>query len=140
MATRKRTTKKVVQEVTDGEIIAAAEVEKPAKSDTVCVCLNFPFDVKYMVPDNSGKMVEIVFKGNGTALKGLPKGVLPAGGAYGITTDVPREAWEYIVKHRPKDPLILKGNLFSCSAKQARAAIAERNAVRHGFEPINTKK
>ncbi len=129
-------------EVSDGDVIGGtAEEIVTAKNegDTVCVCSNYPFDIKYRVPDASGRYRDIVFKGNASNLRGKEKGILPIG-AYGVTTNVPREAWDWILKHRPDEPAIKNGNLFATSASKARAAAEERKDVRHGYEPIEPKK
>lgn len=139
----RRTVKKVEADVQTGDVLNVEGLDTTIEdkgSDTVCVLLNYPRDVKYMVPDNHGVMRPLVFKGNATHLKGKMNGVLPTGGAFGITAGVPREAWEWLVKHRPKDPLIAKGYLFVAEAQNARAAAKERKDMRNGFEPVDPKR
>lgn len=132
-------------EVVDGEVIGGETEETveeaPAQTsgDTVTVCSNYPRDLKFMVPDNFGRQVAVVIKGNATNLRGKEKGIIPIGG-YGVTTGVPKDAWEWILKHRPDDEFIKKGLVFATTAAKARAAAKERAELRHGFEPADTKK
>lgn len=132
-------------EVVDGEVIGgeteetAEEAPVQTSGDTVTVCSNYPRDLKFMVPDNFGRQVAVVIKGNATNLRGKEKGIIPIGG-YGVTTGVPKDAWEWILKHRPDDEFIKKGLVFATTAAKARAAAKERAELRHGFEPADTKK
>lgn len=132
-------------EVVDGEVIGgeteetAEEAPVQTSGDTVTVCSNYPRDLKFMVPDNFGRQVAVVIKGNATNLRGKEKGIIPIGG-YGVTTCVPKDAWEWILKHRPDDEFIKKGLVFATTAAKARAAAKERAELRHGFEPADTKK
>lgn len=132
-------------EVVDGEVIGgeteetAEEAPMQTSGETVTVCSNYPRDLKFMVPDNSGRQVAIVIKGNATNLRGKEKGIIPIGG-YGVTTGVPKDAWEWILKHRPDDEFIKKGLVFATTAAKARAAAKERADLRHGYEPADTKK
>ena len=146
--TRKRTRKGVemvaqpVQEETvttvlDGEVIGAKDYDaEPVKNDTVVVCSNWPTNHVFEVPDNRGNMQRIVIKGNGTHLRGLPSGIL-AVGAYGITTNVPKEAWEQIKVRYQDDPRIKNGLIFASTHAKARREAAERSALRNGFEPVD---
>lgn len=124
-----------------------AETEQPetvtetvtkTESDTVTVCLNFPHNVRFMVPDNSGKMQKVVFNGNGNKLRGEPRGILPVG-KYGLTFGVDRAAWEWIAEHHRDNELIKNGFLFAATAATAKAATKERAGLRTGLEPINPK-
>lgn len=132
-------------EVVDGEVIGgeteetAEEAPVQTSGDTVTVCSNYPRDLKFMVPDNFGRQVAVVIKGNATNLRGKEKGIIPIGG-YGVTTGVPKDAWEWILKHRPDDEFIKKGLVFATTAAKARATAKERAELRHGFEPADTKK
>lgn len=142
-APRKRAPKKAAPEAEVIETqVQAEQVKEPVKAtaktaapQTVTVCLNFPYDIKYNVPDASGKMTTVKFNGNAGHLKGKAKGVIPIG-AFGLTPNVPKEVWDYIVRTRPDEPLIKSGNLFIAEAGQAAAAAAERKNLRHGFEPV----
>lgn len=131
--------------VVDGEVIGgvtettADEAPLQTTGETVVICSNFPRDLKIMVPDNHGHQVPIVIKGNAVNLRGKDKGIIPIGG-YGVTTGVPKEAWEWIKKHRPDDEFIKQGLVFATTATQARAAAKERADLRHGFEPVDPKK
>ena len=149
--TRKRTaTKKTVKktavaekakkaELETGDVILADEVEEPEKNDTVTVCSNFPRDIKFRVLDNTGKEQVILIKGNATNLRGLGAGIIPIG-AYGITANVPKEAWEQIANIYKDDARFKNGLIFATSAKNARGEAKERKNLRHGFEPIDATK
>lgn len=114
------------------------ETVTKTESDTVTICLNFPHNVRFMVPDNSGKMQKVVFNGNGNKLRGEPRGILPVG-KYGLTFGVDRAAWEWIAKHHKDNELIKNGFLFAATAATAKAATKERAGLRTGLEPINPK-
>lgn len=114
------------------------ETVTKTESDTVTICLNFPHNVRFMVPDNSGKMQKVVFNGNGNKLRGEPRGILPVG-KYGLTFGVPRAAWEWIAEHHRDNELIKNGFLFAATAVTAKAATKERAGLRTGLEPINPK-
>ena len=149
--TRKRTaTKKTVKktavaekakkaELETGDVVFANEVDEPEKNDTVTVCSNYPRDVKFKVLDNSGKEQVILIKGNATNLRGLGSGIIPVG-AYGITANVPKGAWEQIATIYKDDARFKNGLIFATSAKNARGEAKERKNLRHGFEPIDAVK
>lgn len=120
------------------QLKTVSETVTKTESDTVTVCLNFPHNVRFMVPDNSGKMQKVVFNGNGNKLRGEPRGVLPVG-KYGLTFGVDRVAWEWIAKHHKDNELIKNGFLFAATAATAKAATKERAGLRTGLEPINPK-
>ena len=122
-----------------GDVVGADDELLEEKSDTVCVCANVPHDIKFSVPDNSGRMQTITIKGNGNHLKGLDRGILPIG-AYGITTNVPAEAWDYIKTAYCDNRAIRNGLIFAVEASKARAAAKERKDLRNGLEPIEPKK
>lgn len=145
--TRKRTTKseevkaeEVKQEmpVEDGDIITvepeAVKEESVTMTNNVVVCSNYPLDLKFRIGEKS-----VIIKGNSSNLRGKAKGVLPTGGAFGITS-VPTEAWEYIAKTYADAPYIKNGLVFASTAANARAEAKERAGLRHGFEPIDTTK
>lgn len=138
-ATRRRK----VQELQDGEVLnvegVSTEEIKDSGNDTVVILSNFPRDIKYVWRDDNGNLREIVFKGNAGYLRGKESGILPVGG-YGITTNVPAKAWEWLKSHRPKDPLIKNGLIFASTAKNARTEAKERTDLRHGFEPVDPNK
>lgn len=129
-----------VTETEQPETVTEPEQEKTVieESDTVTVCLNFPHNVRFMVPDNSGNMQKVVFNGNANNLRGKPRGVLPVG-KYGLTFGVPRTVWEWIKEHHKDNELIKKGFLFAATAATAKAAAKERAGLRTGLEPINPK-
>ena len=134
----KRAVKKVEEVVTEfetGDVILADDVEEVVKNDTVTVCSNFPRDVTFEAKDNKGNIVEILIRGNGSNLRGKGAGVLPIG-AYGITTNVPKEAWEQIEAIWKDDERFKKGLIFATTANKARAEAKERKGLRNGFEPI----
>lgn len=115
MAETKKRTRKPVKKTTakkaefeTGEVILADELDELEKNDTVTVCSNFPRDIVYEVKDRAGRTVEILIKGNSGHLRGKAAGVLPLG-AYGITMNVPKEAWEQISSIYKEDARIKKG-------------------------------
>lgn len=128
--------------IQDGEVINAVSTKKAKTQpieeagETVVICSNYPHDIKYRVPDKTGRMHEFVFHGNAVNLRGKDKGVLPVG-AFGITTGVPKDAWEWIKEHRPDDELIKKGYIFASTEADARSAVMERAGMRNGYEPID---
>lgn len=133
----KTTAKKA--EFETGEVILADELDELEKNDTVTVCSNFPRDIVYEVKDRAGRTVEILIKGNSGHLRGKAAGVLPLG-AYGITMNVPKEAWEQISGIYQEDARIKKGLIFATKASNARAEAKERKALRNGYEPIDEKQ
>lgn len=134
----KKTTDKK-SEFETGEVILADELDEVEKNDTVTVCSNFPRDIVFEVKDRAGRMVEILIKGNSGHLRGKAAGVLPLG-AYGITMNVPKEAWEQIASIYKEDARIKKGLIFATKASNARAEAKERKALRNGYEPIDEKQ
>ena len=130
----KTTAKKA--EFETGEVILADELEK---NDTVTVCSNFPRDITFEVKDRAGRTVEILIKGNSGHLRGKAAGVLPMG-AYGITMNVPTEAWEQISSIYKDDARFKQGLIFATKASNARAEAKERKALRNGYEPIDEKQ
>jgi hypothetical protein len=133
----KTTAKKA--EFETGEVILADELDELEKNDTVTVCSNFPRDITFEVKDRAGRTVEILIKGNSGHLRGKAAGVLPLG-AYGITMNVPKEAWEQISSIYKEDARIKKGLIFATKASNARAEAKERKALRNGYEPIDEKQ
>ena len=136
-AAKKTTPKKV--EFETGEVILPDEMDEAEKNDTVTVCSNFPRDITFEVKDRAGRTVEILIKGNSGHLRGKAAGVLPMG-AYGITMNVPKEAWEQIVSVFKDDARFKNGLIFATKASNARAEAKERKALRNGFEPIDEKQ
>lgn len=146
MAETKKRTRKPVKKTTakkaefeTGEVILADELDELEKNDTVTVCSNFPRDIVYEVKDRAGRTVEILIKGNSGHLRGKAAGVLPLG-AYGITMNVPKEAWEQIASIYKEDARIKKGLIFATTANKARAEAKERKALRNGYEPVDEKQ
>lgn len=143
--TKKRTARRkavkreeVKTEFSTGDVIMPDEVEETVKNDTVTVCSNFPRDVVFVVKDNAGKDVEILIRGNSGNLRGKAAGVLPLG-AYGITMNVPKEAWEQIASVYKDDARFKNGLIFATTANKARSEAKERKSLRNGFEPIEAK-
>lgn len=138
---KKRVTRKKAVKTTEfatGDVIMPDEIEEAVKNDTVTVCSNFPRDVVFVVKDNAGKDVEILIRGNSGNLRGKAAGVLPLG-AYGITMNVPKEAWEQISSLYKDDARFKNGLIFATTANKARSEAKERKALRNGFEPIEAK-
>ena len=148
--TKKRTAKKTVRktvaeekpiktELETGDVIRTDEVDEPEQNDTVTVCSNFPRDIKFKVLDNRGQEQTILIKGNASNLRGLGSGILPIG-AYGITTNVPKGAWEQISTIFKDDARFRNGLIFATSQKNARGEAKERKDLRNGYEPIDSTK
>lgn len=133
----KTTAKKA--EFETGEVILADELDELERNDTVTVCSNFPRDITFEVKDRAGRTVEILIKGNSGHLRGKAAGVLPLG-AYGITMNVPKEAWEQIVSLYKDDARFKNGLIFATKASNARAEAKERKALRNGYEPVDEKQ
>lgn len=133
----KTTAKKA--EFETGEVILADEMDELEKNDTVTVCSNFPRDITFEVKDRAGRTVEILIKGNSGHLRGKAAGVLPLG-AYGITMNVPKEAWEQIASIYKDDARFKQGLIFATKASNARAEAKERKALRNGYEPVDEKQ
>lgn len=133
----KTTAKKA--EFETGEVILADELDELEKNDTVTVCSNFPRDITFEVKDRAGRTVEILIKGNSGHLRGKAAGVLPMG-AYGITMNVPKEAWEQIASVYKDDARFKQGLIFATKASNARAEAKERKALRNGYEPVDEKQ
>ena len=143
---KKKTVKSVAEEkpilkaeLETGDVILADDVDEPEKNDTVTVCSNFPRDIKFRVLDNRGQEQTILIKGNASNLRGLGSGILPIG-AYGITANVPKGAWEQIATVFKDDARFKNGLIFATSSKNARSEAKERKDLRNGYEPIDAKK
>ena len=106
-------------------------------SDTVTLCLNYPQDLELAIPTSKGTIERIILRGNNTHLRGKEKGINPVG-AYGVTPNVPRAAWEWFCKNYPEFWLI-KEHLLFCATKDDKYSVEaetdERKALRNGFEP-----
>ena len=137
--TRKRKEEINEEVLNTGDVINTEEVVEPVKNDTVTVCANIPRDCIFEVLNNKGKIEKIRIHGNSNNLRGKEAGVLPVG-AYGITANVPVEAWEQIKRNFVDDPRFTKGLIFATTAGKARKAAIERKDLRNGFEPIDPKK
>lgn len=140
----KRTRKKKVEVVNEeilntGDVIDTEESVEEVKNDTVTVCANIPRDCIFDVVDNRGKVQRIRIKGNSANLRGKAAGVLPVG-AYGITANVPAEAWKQIQRNFADDPRFKNGLIFATTSGKARKEAIERKSLRNGFEPIDPNK
>ena len=110
------------------------EVKHVVSGDLVCVALNRPYGVSFRMPDGR----KVVLNGNGEALIGKEKGVLPVG-AYGMTM-IAREDWEYIVKTFGEYSLFKNGLCFAATKRHDAEKEAEsRDDLRNGLEPVDTK-
>ena len=131
---------KDAETVVDGEVIGADVLEEvPEKNDTVVVASNWPRNIIFEVMDDTGHMRSVLIRGNGTHLKGLPSGILSVG-AYGVTTNVPKELWEKIAAQHKDDPRFKEGLIFASTQKKVRREATERKDLRNGFEPVDTSK
>lgn len=106
-------------------------------TDTVTLCLNYPQDLELAIPTSKGTIESIILNGNNAHLRGKEKGINPVG-AYGVTPNVPRAAWEWFCKNYPEFWLI-KEHLLFCATKDDKYSVEaetdERKALRNGFEP-----
>lgn len=131
---------KDAETVVDGEVIGADVLEEvQEKNDTVVVASNWPRNIIFEVMDDTGHMRSVLIRGNGTHLKGLPSGILSVG-AYGVTTNVPKELWEKIAAQHKDDPRFKEGLIFASTQKKVRREATERKDLRNGFEPVDTSK
>lgn len=146
--TNKSKTRKSVavdRTVRNGDVIGGVSEKrvntKPVQTtgDTVTVCLNYPRNIKYYVPDRNGNKQAIIFNGNATNLRGKDRGVIPIG-AYGVTLGVPKEAWDWIQTHYKDSELLKQGLLFASKTRDVRKEAEERVDLRHGFEPVDSKE
>ena len=100
-------------------------------ADTVIVCLNRAQGIRYKL--KNGQTVDVA--GNAVHLRGRDKGVLPTGGAFGMTT-VPREAWEEIQATFGETALFKSGRIFAQNSRASALAQAREHAeTRNGLEP-----
>lgn len=101
------------------------------------LCLNYPQDLELAIPTSKGTIERIILNGNNAHLRGKEKGINPVG-AYGVTPNVPRAAWEWFCKNYPEFWLI-KEHLLFCATKDDKYSVEaetdERKALRNGFEP-----
>mgnify|MGYP001032383655 CR=1 FL=1 len=106
-------------------------------TDTVTLCLNYPQDLELAIPTSKGIIERIILNGNNAYLRGKEKGINPVG-AYGVTPNVPRAAWEWFCKNYPEFWLV-KEHLLFCATKDDKYSVEaetdERKALRNGFEP-----
>lgn len=131
---------KDAETVVDGEVIGADVLEEvQEKNDTVVVASNWPRNIIFEVMDDTGHMRSVLIRGNGTHLKGLPSGILSVG-AYGVTTNVPKELWEKIAAQHKDDPRFKDGLIFASTQKKVRREATERKDLRNGYEPVDTSK
>ena len=131
---------KDAETVVDGEVIGADVLEEvPEKNDTVVVASNWPRNIIFDVMDDTGHMRSVLIRGNGTHLKGLASGILSVG-AYGVTTNVPKELWEKIAAQHKDDPRFKGGLIFASTQKKVRREATERKDLRNGYEPVDTSK
>lgn len=120
-----------------GDVVGVADVQA-AEPDTVCICANIPFDLRFDYLDDNGKMQSLTVKGNGSHLRGLDRGILPVG-AYGITANVPKAVWNKVKAVHRDNRAIKNGLIFATEASKAAAATKERKDLRNGLEPIHVE-
>lgn len=114
---------------------AAEDVAPQAGGDTVIVCLNRAQGIRFTL--KNGQTVEVA--GNAVHLRGREMGVLPTGGAFGMTT-VPRAAWEEIAATYKDTALFKSGRIFAQGSRASALAQArEREETRHGLEPVTCR-
>lgn len=107
-------------------------------SDLVTVCLRNHFDIAFELDDR-----KVIIKGHNSPLRGLDGGVLDSGRAFGETV-IPAKDWEAIKAKYGSDPnekLFKGGFIFAASDKaDARAEAKEKESLKTGLEPVDTKK
>ena len=114
---------------------AAEDVAPQASGDTVIVCLNRAQGIRFTL--KSGQTVEVA--GNAVHLRGRGIGVLPTGGAFGMTT-LPRAAWEEIESVYKDTALFKSGRIFAQGSRASALAQArELEETRHGLEPVTCR-
>ena len=114
---------------------AAEDVAPQASGDTVIVCLNRAHGIRFTL--KSGQTVEVA--GNAVHLRGRGIGVLPTGGAFGMTT-LPRAAWEEIESVYKDTALFKSGRIFAQGSRASALAQArELEETRHGLEPVTCR-
>lgn len=116
-----------------------ATTRKRKTSDTVTVCLRQHFDITFDL--DHGRKVTI--KGHNARLRGVDGGVLDSGHSFGETV-IPTADWERIKELYGQDPnnrLFTGGFIFASADKEdARAEQKEKENLKTGLEPIDTKK
>ena len=123
------------------DTISEKEAAVPAPVSTeskVLIASNFPHPLTFNVPTGSGVTTEVIIKGNAENLRGQKKGVLPVG-AYGLTI-IDADAWAWIKENYKTWPPIKNDVVFATNKKQYKDAVAEREGLRNGFEPIDPEK
>lgn len=114
---------------------AEEAVVEDVGGSTVCVALNRAAGITFTL--KSGKKVSVA--GNAVHLKGKEMGMLPTGGAFGLTT-VEAADWEEIKTRFAKTALFKSGRIFAMSNKtEAIAAAKEKANTRNGLEPASGK-
>lgn len=114
---------------------AAEDVAPQTSGATVIVCLNRAQGIRFTL--KSGQTVEVA--GNAVHLRGREMGVLPTGGAFGMTT-VPRAAWEEIAATYKDTALFKSGRIFAqASRASALAQARDLEETRHGLEPVTCR-
>ena len=121
------------QEVAGAATKAAPKATQAVKNDMVCVMLNRPQGIKFLI--NNGKTV-VKINGNAVNLKGKAKGILPIGG-YGMTM-VPRAQWEEVKRLYGRIAFFKNNLILEANDKASANDMADEYAeVRHGMEPVN---
>lgn len=108
---------------------------KAGKGDMVCVMLNRPQGIKFLI--NNGKTV-VEINGNGVNLKGKSKGILPIGG-YGMTM-VPRDQWEEVKRMYGRMAYFKNKLILEAEDKASGNDMADDHTeLRNGFEPVDVQ-
>jgi hypothetical protein len=117
--------------------LSAPAVQTRKYPGTVTVAYNHPRSLTFLVTDNRGNPRRLTINGNATHLRGLPKGILPTGGQYGLTFGVDGELWEAVERKYGQMPAFENGLIVVTAESDIAAAVRERKDVRNGFEPID---
>lgn len=121
------------------EAPTSTAVESPvldATSDTVLVALNRAQGITFILDD--GRRVDVA--GNAVHLKGKDSGILPTGGAFGLTR-IKAADWDAIVAKFGTTALFRSGRIFAHHAESnVRAEAREKAHTRHGLEPATGRQ
>ena len=109
-----------------------------SSTDTVTVCFRSHVDRVFEIGER-----KILIKGHNSRLRGIDGAVLDSGRAFGETI-IKRADWEAIKEKYGRDTnekLFSSGYIFAREKKEdARAEAKEKEDLKTGFEPIDTKK
>lgn len=127
--------KTAVEELEQTSTAEQKAVVENVGGSTVCVALNRAAGITFTL--KSGKKVSIA--GSAVHLRGKEMGILPTGGAFGLTT-VEAADWEEIQARFGNTALFKSGRIFASSNKtEAIAEAKDKGDTRNGLEPASGK-